>query len=109
MKNAMFPVMNSTKWEELRLGMFALKTFSPKWRTRDVESGYLSDWDGEWFYHFREGGYDTIEWLEIQTASPQQEAAVAAILQQIHVPGERNRDGFKVYGYVPQGIPTNYL
>jgi len=22
-------------------------------------------WDAEWFYHFAEGSFDTIEWLEI--------------------------------------------
>jgi hypothetical protein len=74
-----------------------------------VETGHLSGWDGEWFHHFRESDYDTIEWLEIQPTSPQQEAAVAVMLKQIHVLGERTLDGFKVYGYLPPGTSANYL
>ncbi len=101
--------MNNTKWEELRLAMCALQPLAPRWRTRDVDTGYLSGWDGEWFHHFRAGDYDTIEWLEIQLTSPQQEAAVTAMLQQIHVPGERTRDGFKVYGYLSPSASANYL
>ena len=54
------PLMNNTKWDQLRLAMYDLDDFSPRWRTKDL-SGYLSDWDGEWFHHFRTSGYETIE------------------------------------------------
>jgi|GEM_PF-6852862 len=56
--------MDDTKWDEVRLAMYGLGPRSPRWRTRDRVSGYVSDWDGEWFYDFRTGGDDTIEWVE---------------------------------------------
>lgn len=101
--------MNNTKWDELRLGMYNLKPLSPKWRTRDIENGYISPWDGEWFYHFRTGGYKTIEWVEIQILSEEQDEAVLNILKQINVPGERTENGFKVYGYQPENKTINYI
>ena len=48
-------VMNSTKWEELRLAMYALGDLHPKWCTKDIETGFIPEWEGEWFYHFRDG------------------------------------------------------
>nr|GEU28042.1 hypothetical protein [Tanacetum cinerariifolium] len=72
----MLPLMNDTKWDELRLAMYELGPLSPKWRTLDVENGHLSEWDGEWFYHFRNGGYKFIKWVEIAIESPAQRQAV---------------------------------
>jgi len=37
----MNPFMNETKWDELRLAMYALGNLHPRWRTKDV-SGYAS-------------------------------------------------------------------
>ncbi len=45
--------------------MYELDDLTPRWRTRDVENGHLSEWDREWFHHFREGGYKFIQWVEI--------------------------------------------
>ena len=105
---AMNPVMNDTKWEELRLAMYNLGTLHPRWRTKDL-SGYLSPWDGEWFYHFRNGGYDSVEWVEIQISSLEQDAAVFASLKAIQVPGTRIQCGFRVYGYTAEGIAVDYI
>ena len=102
-------VMNDTKWEEIRLAMYSLGELHPKWRIRNRETGFVSPWDGEWFYHFREGGYATIEWLEIATVSEAQRAAVLGELRAIHVPGEAIRSAFRVYGYVLPGFPVEYL
>ena len=99
--------MNNTKWEELRLAMYNLGALRPMWCTRDVESGYESSWDGEWFYHFLYGGYDTIEWVEIRIDSPEQEQAVLSALQCIQVPGRRSDAGFKVHGYADG--PMEYI
>ena len=104
----MNPVMNDTKWEELRRAMHGLGELSPAWRTKDV-SGYVSPWDGDWYFHFREGSYDSIEWIEIRVISPGQERAVLASLREIHVPGERAEGVFRVYGYAPADTPLNYL
>ncbi|MEO5738599.1 MAG: DUF6678 family protein [Variovorax sp.] len=43
----MTSVMNNTKWEELRLGMYGLGKLSPKFRVRNLRSQRLSEWDGE--------------------------------------------------------------
>jgi hypothetical protein len=104
----MNPAMNDTKWDELRLAMYGLGDLRPRWRTKDV-AGYISPWDEEWFYHFREGGYDSIEWAEIKITSPEQEAAVLASLRRVHVPGHCVEHGFRVYGYASDGMALDYI
>jgi hypothetical protein len=100
--------MNDTKWEELRLAMYNLGPSSPRWRAKDL-SGYTSPWDGEWFYHFRNGGYVSIEWVEIQVSSVDQDAVVLALLKAIHLPGVRIERGFRIYGYTSDGVAVDYL
>ena len=104
----MYPLMNDTKWDELRLAMFGLGELSPLWRTKDI-NGYDCPWDGEWFYRFRIGGYSTIEWVEIQVSTDEQVPSVFDILHKIHLPGHRVEGGFRVYGYAPQGLAEAYL
>jgi hypothetical protein len=103
------PVMNNTKWEELRLAMYSLGPLHPKWRTKDVETGYIPEWDGEWFYHFRDGGYESIEWVEIRITSPEQDQAVLCALRSIHVAGERTAEGYRIFGYAEPGKALNYI
>lgn len=105
----MQPVMNDTKWRELQMAMYEIKDFCPRWRSRCLENGYVSDWDGEWFYHFSEGGYADIEWVEIKAENAAEAAIVLAALNKIHVPGEQWEHGFRVYGYVTAGQPVDYL
>ena len=104
----MNPVMNNTKWEELRLAMLDLEN-RPRWRTRDVQSGYESPWDREWYYHFRQGGYSTIEWVEIAAESPEQLLELQGALARVHVPGERTEVGFRVFGFIPAGKAVDYV
>ena len=104
----MHPTMNDTKWEEVRLAMSSLGDPPPRWRARDL-SGYLSSWDGEWFYHFRAGGYRTIEWVEIEVTSPAKDEAVLAALRAVHVPGERTAQGYRVFGHWYGDRPMHYL
>jgi hypothetical protein len=105
----MMPVMNDTKWDELRLEMYNLDEMHPRFRTRWLSNGYVSPWDGEWFYHFRERGYAGIEWVEIRTVSTAQCTAVLNELRRIHVPGCQIDDGFRVYGYLPDGTRVDYI
>lgn len=105
----MNPLMNNTKWDELRLAMYGLGELHPQWRVHNLGSGYLSPWDGEWFYHFRDGDYSTIEWLEIKITSSEQDASVLAALKSIHVPGHRTGEGFRVYGYGSHGHALQYI
>ena len=100
--------MNNTKWDELRLAMYGLGDLRPPWRAKDV-SGHISSWDGEWFYHFREGGYESIEWVEIQVSSADQDAAILALLRSIHLPGHRVEEGYRIYGYAREGVAMDYV
>jgi len=104
----MIPLMNNTKWNELRMAMYNLGELRPRWRARDL-SGYVTDWDGEWYYHFQDGGYASIEWVEIQVLSAEQDAAVHALLREIHVPGHRIENGFRVYGYSNDGATIDFI
>jgi len=103
------PVMNNTKWDELRLAMYSLGPFHPQWRTKDIETGFIPEWDGEWFHHFRNGGYESIEWVEIKVTSKEQDEAVTSALRAIHVPGERTEHGYRVFGYTRPGKPVDYI
>lgn len=105
----MVPVMNDTKWAELRAAMHALGDARPRWRTRIVGSGVESGWDREWFHHVGEGGYADIEWVEIGVANADQASIVLAALRAIHLPGVRTDAGFKVFGYLPVGQACDYL
>jgi len=79
------------------------------WRTRILDTGHLSSWDGDWYYHFREGGYEDIEWVEIKVTSSEQSEAVLAALKSLHLPGETTAAGFKIYGHLPAGQSSEYL
>jgi hypothetical protein len=103
------PLMNNTKWNELRLSMYSLGDLRPKWRTKDVETGFIPHWDGEWFHHFRTGGYESIEWVEIKVTSTKQDEAVLCALKSIHVPGEKTQGGYRVFGYVESGKSVNCI
>lgn len=104
----MLPVMNNTKWKELQEAMYGLQQ-RPQWRTRCTTNGYISSWDGEWFYHFSEGGFEDIEWVEIKAENETQSELVLSLLKSIHVPGIKTEYGFKVYGYVHEGESVDYL
>ena len=103
------PLMNDTKWEELRLAMYALGTPRPRWRIRNIGSGYVCNWDTEWLYHFRVGGYRGTEWVEIAFSSPTQRDAVLSALAKVHVPGEVFDDFVRVYGYAAPGVALSYI
>ncbi len=105
----LYPHMNDTKWDELRLAMYELGDDSPKWRTRDIETKYLSSWDGEWFYHFREGPYNMIEYAEIKVANTRMRDKVRAALVKINLPGLETDDGFIVTGYSRDDHAVEYI
>jgi hypothetical protein len=103
------PLMNDTKWDELRKAMHGLHALKPRWRTRDVDTGYLSEWDRDWFYHFRSGGYASIQWVEIAVETDEQRAAVLAELVRINVPGEATAIGYRVVGHAAPGHAVDYI
>lgn len=79
-------LMNNTKWEEIRIAIYSC-LYNAQWRTKDLESECISTWDGEWYYHFKDRGYITIEWLEIKEETGEIRDEVIIILRNIHVPG----------------------
>lgn len=54
--------------------------------------------------HFEEGGFDTIEWLEINVDNEIMKQDVITLLKGIHVPGEIFENMIKVYGYKKDGL-----
>jgi hypothetical protein len=106
---SMHPLMNDTKWDELRRAMYGLDKLAPRWRTSDVESGYVSEWDRDWFYHFRDGGYKCIRWVEIAVDTDEQRDTILRELVRIHVPGERTESGYRIVGYAEIGQAVAYI
>ncbi len=104
----MFSVMNATKWNEIRAAMLGLCDLQPRWRNR-TETGYVSRWDGDWYYHFLDGGWKDIVWVEIKTVNDEQKRRVLAELKKIHAPGHETKYGFKVYGYIKEGQSVDYI
>ena len=100
-------VMNNTKWEELRLAMYGIETVT-RYRCM-ITTGYYSDADAEWFYHFRDGGYDDIQYVDIFADGEGHREEIRSALKTIHVPGEETKDGFRVYGYALPGQTLDYL
>jgi hypothetical protein len=101
-------LMNNTKWEEIRIAIYSCP-YNVQWRTKDLESRYISPWDGEWYYHFNDGGYKTIEWLEIKVKTEEIRDEVIIILRNINVPGVACNKVIRIYGYVEVGSFMDYL
>ena len=109
MRESLAPVLNDTKWDELRLAMYELGEQSPDFRVKDIRDDRPGPWDGEWFYHFRSGGYSSMEWVELRLADPQQREVVARILESINLPGSHTNEGFVIYGHVVPGSSVEYI
>ena len=99
--------MNNTKWNELRLAMYAL-SLAPVWSTLSTK-GYQSRPDREWFYHFSDGGYDTILHVDIFAENPDHRALIRSALRKVHIPGEETTDGFRVFGYLRDGQIADFV
>ncbi|WP_327197080.1 DUF6678 family protein [Sphingobium yanoikuyae] len=105
--NSLTRVMNDTKWNEIRLAMYGLSP-SPAWRAFDL-SGYQSAIDREWYYHFRAGGYTSMQYVDILVDDAAQRSHVLQALRTIHVPGKETAEGFRVFGYLRDGQTADYL
>ncbi|MFD2265622.1 DUF6678 family protein [Lacibacterium aquatile] len=104
---ALTPVMNKTKWDELRLAMYDIEP-TPGWSTLS-DNGYQSTVDGEWYYHFRIGLYVDIIHVDILVDTLDQRNKVRQALKTIHVPGEETDTGFRVFGYIESGQTVTYI
>src|SRR5689334_20837395 len=101
-------LMNNSKWKELRLGMLRYGGLVA-YRMKNVETGYICDWDREWYYHFQEEGYDWIEWVELEVESDEQRNAVESVLRAHHIPFERGEKVYRVYGYASDTSVVTYI
>ena len=59
------------------------------WRTKDICTGYISDWDGTWTHFGAEPReWDKIDQLQIRL-TPENKECVMKSLKQIYVPGTK--------------------
>lgn len=103
----LYRCMNNTKWNEIRVAMVSMES-PPSWRITFL-NGYESAVDGEWFYHFSEGGYLDIQYLDILTNSVAQHAMVGTLLRAIHLPGIESKNGYRIFGYADAISYVDYL
>ncbi|CAN7504563.1 hypothetical protein LJR131_003480 [Polaromonas sp. LjRoot131] len=69
-RGELHPVLNHTKWAELRAEMLSAPPDQcPKFRARSVFAppGFCTDWDGEFYYHIHPVA--DLEWMELQALS----------------------------------------
>jgi hypothetical protein len=95
-----FSVSNNTKWEELRAAMLELPAgHRPQFRSETLE-GHQSEFDGEWFYHFREGGYADIRYFDLRSPNEECDDHVSAAIQRVGLHAERVAPLiWRVFGY----------
>lgn len=103
----LYSCMNNTKWNQIRVAMVSMQS-SPLWKITFL-NGNESAVDGEWFYHFSEGGYLDIQYLDILTNSVEQHATVGTILRAIHLPGMETSTGYRILGYADSVNYVDYL
>lgn len=107
-EGALVPLMNDTKWAELRLAMLDIEP-RPIWSSVTRETNYRYGPDSDWFYHFCAGPYSDLLFVDIETPDPQQRTKARAALKSIHLPGEETADGFRVLGYAVEGQAVSYI
>jgi hypothetical protein len=105
-----FSVANDTKWRELRNAMLDLEQVDrPAFRCKNVENDYLGQWDGEWHHHWQQDGWEWMEWVELSVKIDRQRDLVRATLKRIRFAGEETAEGFRIYGYIRNGMLANYI
>lgn len=72
-------------------------------------NGYRSPPDGEWYYHFRADGYESIRYVDVLVDTPAQRELVRSALKKVHVPGEETPEGFRVFGYLDDGQVADFI
>lgn len=95
--------MNNTKWNEIFQTFYENEchenSILVRWRTKDKESGYLSDWDGTWT-HFGcdPRNWNQIDYLQIELTDINYDYVIRHI-KEIHVPGTIDKQFVTIYGY----------
>ncbi|MDQ0028107.1 hypothetical protein J2X90_005960 [Variovorax paradoxus] len=101
MRGELHPVLNHTKWAELRTEMLAAPSEQhPQFRARSVFSppDFRTAWDGEFYYHVHPVA--DLEWMELQAASS---TWLRDTLQRHSIPYSLEAGVVRVWGYTRPG------
>ncbi len=85
---------NNTKWNKLISEIRELP-YKPCYRTK-VVSGYISEWDSEWYYHLP-FPLLCVEWIDINLSE-----SVLDLIQNIGFEFETTESFIRVWGYFPK-------
>lgn len=95
-----YSVCNHTKWMELRTRALDVETENrPEFRSKYIPNGHISNWDCEWFYHFRDGGFEGLEWIELRGRILQHKPFQNQI-EEIGFVGRKERSTLQLFGYL---------
>jgi hypothetical protein len=102
----LIPLLNNTKWSELISEMINAPEMNPQFRTRSVFAppDYVTDWDGEWFYHIHPVA--EIEWIDLQSNSNDW---LLATLKMHNIPCSSEQGTLRVWGYTRRGMQPCWL
>lgn len=73
-----------------------------------MTNDHISEWDGEWYYHFIEGGFKDIEWFELEFKTVNCAEFFGRLIQ-IGLIGEVRDKSLRIYGYVHDDRYTRRL
>ncbi len=94
--------MNNTKWNEIFWAFYWYECDEKgraRWKTRDVENGYIYGWEPSWTHFGCEPKeYDKIDYLQIELTDDNRDFVIQT-LKDIHVPGILEDDVVTIYGY----------
>ncbi|MGO4320433.1 hypothetical protein QMK47_13575 [Pseudomonas sp. P9_35] len=104
---------NNTKWDELINHFRQRQGWRPSYRSKSV-TGYVSEWDVEWFYHLP-FPFASVEWFDIglSEAAPSKGRLLARttidhteeiskVVAQIGFEFEVRADVLRIWGYFPK-------
>ena len=95
--------MNNTKWNKIFNAFYQNECSDNlpmvRWRTRDLETGFISRWDGTWSHFACEPkDWAYIDYLQIELTQ-ENKKFVLDELRRIHVPATVSEEIVTIYGY----------
>lgn len=100
------PVLNHTKWAELRAEMLAAPQGQcPRFRGRSVfaPEGFCTEWDGEFYFHMYPVA--DLEWIDLQASS---QDWLRAALRRHSIPYSLEAGIVRVWGYTRPGSQPDW-
>ncbi|WP_367619321.1 DUF6678 family protein [Paraburkholderia sp. SEWSISQ10-3 4] len=105
-RGELYPVMNHTKWAELRAAMLsASREMALQFRGRSVFAppGFCTEWDGEFYYHLQPVA--DLEWIELRSKS---EVWLRDTLRRWSIPYSVEAGVIRVWGYTRPGTQPQW-